>query len=81
MKPLNWQALLFVPLGAERHLASAVRHRPDAIILDLEDAVAPQSKAAARAALQAAQAAISQAGIACASRVLANAKGPSTPQD
>jgi len=52
MTPISdWQALLFVPVGADRHLASAIRHRPDAIILDLEDAVAPSEKAAARAQL------------------------------
>lgn len=69
MTPLDWQALLFVPVGAERHLASAIRNRPDAIILDLEDAVAPQSKAAARDVLKAAQAMIHAAGIACVLRV------------
>jgi hypothetical protein len=36
--PLDWQALLFVPLGAESTL------RPNAVILDLEDAVAPGAK-------------------------------------
>ena len=44
----DWQALLFVPVGADRHLASAIRLRPDAIILDLEDAIAPAAKILAR---------------------------------
>lgn len=65
----NWQALLFVPVGAERHLASAIRHRPDAVVLDLEDAVAPSAKAAARTLLRANQALLAQAGIDCVLRV------------
>ena len=35
MTPPDWQSLLFVPAGVEKHLASAIRLRPDAIILDL----------------------------------------------
>lgn len=65
----DWQALLFVPVGAERHLSSALRHRPDAIILDLEDAIAPAAKDAARARLRADQAAVAEAGIPCVLRV------------
>ncbi len=65
----DWQALLFVPVGAERHLASACRHRPDAIILDLEDAIPPAAKAAARAQLRADQAMVAEAGIPCVLRV------------
>jgi citrate lyase subunit beta/citryl-CoA lyase len=65
----DWQTLLFVPVGADRHLASAIRHRPDAIILDLEDAVAASAKAEARRGLAAAQAAVAKAGIACVVRV------------
>lgn len=66
---LDWQTLLFVPLGAEKHLASAIRLRPDAVILDLEDAVAANAKADARAALTMAQAQLAQAGIGCALRI------------
>ena len=66
---LDWQALLFVPVGASKHLASAIRHRPDAVILDLEDAVAPDAKAAARGALRAAQSQLAAAGIDCVLRV------------
>lgn len=65
----NWQALLFVPVGAERHLASAIRLRPDAIILDLEDAIAPEAKPEARARLRSAQQLIRAAGIDCVIRI------------
>ena len=65
----DWQALLFVPVGAERHLASAIRHRPDAVILDLEDAVAPNAKVAARFVLRADQTQLAEAGIDCVLRV------------
>ena len=65
----DWQALLFVPVGAERHLASAILHRPDAVILDLEDAVAPDAKAAARIVGRAAQSQLAEAGIDCVLRV------------
>ena len=65
----DWQALLFVPVGADRHLASSIRHRPDAVVLDLEDAVAPLAKDAARGVLRANQAALAAAGIDCVLRV------------
>ena len=65
----NWQALLFVPVGAERHLASAIRLRPDAIILDLEDAIASVAKPEARARLRSAQQLIHAAGIDCVIRI------------
>jgi citrate lyase subunit beta/citryl-CoA lyase len=67
--PPDWRTLLFVPVGAERHLASAIRHRPDAIILDLEDAVAPARKAEARSQLPTMQRQVRDAGIACVLRV------------
>lgn len=41
--------MLFVPADTDRFLAKAPRRGADALILDLEDAVAPQAKAAARA--------------------------------
>ena len=72
MTPPNWTALLFAPTGNDRVLASAIRHRPDAVILDLEDAIPPEAKANARAALPAAQAALTEAGIPCILRVNAN---------
>jgi citrate lyase subunit beta/citryl-CoA lyase len=46
-----WRSLLFMPADAERFVASAHRRGADAIILDLEDAIAPAMKAAARSAV------------------------------
>lgn len=66
---MNWQALLFVPANSDRLLQSAIRHRPDAVILDLEDAVAPGDKAAARKGIGAAQTRLAEAGIGCVVRV------------
>jgi citrate lyase subunit beta / citryl-CoA lyase len=42
------RSLLFVPADSERKLAKAKEVRADALVLDLEDAVAPAAKAAAR---------------------------------
>jgi len=41
-------SLLFVPADSERKLAKAADSGADALILDLEDAVAPERKQAAR---------------------------------
>ena len=76
---IDGRTLLFVPVGADRHLASAIRNRPDAIILDLEDAVPPGEKAKARARLAQDQMAIRKAGIACLLRV--NAPLPAMVDD
>ena len=46
-----WRSLLFIPATSERFLAKAHTRGADAIILDLEDAIAPSEKDAARAAL------------------------------
>lgn len=46
-----WRSLLYVPATKERFIAKAYQRGADAIILDLEDAVAPAAKAAARAGL------------------------------
>lgn len=48
------QTVLFVPALADKFLAKAHERGADAVVLDLEDAVAPESKAAAREALGAA---------------------------
>lgn len=48
--PRSW---LFVPGDSERKLAGALRHGADALILDLEDSVAPARKPAARAMIAA----------------------------
>src|SRR5262245_18826216 len=42
------RSLLYVPASSERFLAKAAERGADAIILDLEDAVAPSEKVAAR---------------------------------
>jgi citrate lyase subunit beta/citryl-CoA lyase len=52
-KPPLAISYLFVPGNRPERFAKAVDAGPDAIILDLEDAVHPQSKPAARAAIQA----------------------------
>lgn len=58
----NWRSLLFVPATAERFIAKAHTRGADAIILDLEDSIPPDSKDAARAALAAAAPRVSQNG-------------------
>lgn len=51
MNSQDWQTLLFVPAHQQKHLLSAIKHRPDAVILDLEDGVSPDEKHEARAVL------------------------------
>jgi citrate lyase subunit beta/citryl-CoA lyase len=50
-RPLRIRSLLYVPVSSERFLAKAHERGADAIILDLEDGVAPAEKDAARARL------------------------------
>jgi citrate lyase subunit beta/citryl-CoA lyase len=45
------RSLLYVPASSERFVAKAAERGADAIVLDLEDAVAPSEKAAARGKL------------------------------
>lgn len=52
MAPPVWRSLLFVPATSAKFVASAPKRGADAIILDLEDSVAPERKDEARAALQ-----------------------------
>lgn len=47
----HWRSLLFVPVTAQRFIDKAPSRGADAIILDLEDAIAPSEKHTARAAL------------------------------
>jgi citrate lyase subunit beta / citryl-CoA lyase len=47
---MKLRSMLFVPADSERKLAKALGSRADALILDLEDAVAPARKPAAREA-------------------------------
>lgn len=49
-----WRSALYVPVNVERFLAKAAQRGADALILDLEDSIAPADKEAARAALPAA---------------------------
>jgi citrate lyase subunit beta/citryl-CoA lyase len=58
----NWRSLLFVPASAEKFVARAHTRGADVIILDLEDSIPPDGKAAARAALPAAAKLVGQAG-------------------
>lgn len=46
-----WRSLLFIPANNEKFVAKAHTRGADAIILDLEDSVAPDQKEAARAGL------------------------------
>lgn len=63
------RSLLFVPASTERFVANAHRRGADALILDLEDAIPPDGKEAARAALAAAVPRVGQAGAAVLVRI------------
>ncbi|WP_172125615.1 aldolase/citrate lyase family protein [Devosia sp. 919] len=56
------RSLLYVPAHAERFIAKAHQRQADAIILDLEDAVPPEHKLAAREGLGASVPSVGQAG-------------------
>jgi citrate lyase subunit beta/citryl-CoA lyase len=58
----NWRSLLYVPATRESFVAKAHTRGADAIILDLEDAVAVAEKPAARAALAGAIPQVRQGG-------------------
>ncbi len=58
----NWRSLLYVPTNRESFVAKAHTRGADAIILDLEDAIAPGEKAAARALLAGAVPRVRQGG-------------------
>lgn len=57
------RSMLFIPADAERFLAKAGQRGADALILDLEDGVAPSAKDSARAALAGAIAQLRPAGV------------------
>lgn len=57
-----WRSLLFCPANSERFVAKAHTRGADAIILDLEDSVAPAEKAAARACVASAAPAVGRSG-------------------
>jgi citrate lyase subunit beta/citryl-CoA lyase len=57
-----WRSLLYVPVTSERFVAKAHMRGADAIILELEDAVAPSEKERARALVPDAAARVGQEG-------------------
>jgi len=57
-----WRSLLYVPVTSERFVAKAHTRGADAIILELEDAVAPSEKDRARGLVAEAAASVSQGG-------------------
>jgi citrate lyase subunit beta/citryl-CoA lyase len=59
---MRLRSLLYVPVSSDRFVAKAHERGADAIILDLEDAVAPSQKASARAKLKEAVKAVVQNG-------------------
>jgi citrate lyase subunit beta / citryl-CoA lyase len=63
------RSLLYVPASSDRFIAKAHERGADAIILDLEDAVAPSKKDRARARLPAAVASVGQGGAAVFVRI------------
>ena len=69
------RSLLYVPASSERFVAKAHERGADAIILDLEDAVAPQEKERARAALKDAVPAVGRNGATVFVRINAVATG------
>lgn len=58
----RWRSLLYVPVVSERFVAKAHERGADAIILELEDAVAPSEKERARGLVSAAAKVVSQGG-------------------
>jgi citrate lyase subunit beta/citryl-CoA lyase len=65
----NWRSLLYVPVTQRRFVEKAHTRGADVVILDLEDAVAPGEKAAARGLLAEAVPLVRQAGAEVAVRV------------
>jgi len=63
------RSLLYVPASSERFVAKAAERGADAIVLDLEDAVAPSEKAAARAKLKETVPAVAKNGAAVFVRI------------
>lgn len=57
-----WRSMLFVPVNVQKYVDKAHERGADAIILDLEDSIAPNDKAAAREMVAAAAPVVSQSG-------------------
>ena len=70
------RSLLFLPGDRPDLVLKLERYRPDAAVLDLEDAVAAAGKAAARAAIAGSAAAAVRLGVLCLVRI----NPPDTPQ-
>ncbi|MEM7407803.1 MAG: CoA ester lyase [Pseudomonadota bacterium] len=68
-RALSWRSLLFVPATQTKFVAKAHTRGADAIILDLEDAIAPDQKEAARTALPEAAGRIAAHGVPICVRV------------
>ena len=66
---MRWRSLLLVPAHVPRFVSGAHRRGADGIILDLEDAVPPGEKEAARAGLKDPVSSISQHGTAVLVRI------------
>jgi citrate lyase subunit beta/citryl-CoA lyase len=64
-----WRAMLFVPADAPKFIESAITHKPNAVILDLEDSVKAEHKSAARKSIAATLDRFAAAGIQCVVRV------------
>jgi citrate lyase subunit beta/citryl-CoA lyase len=64
-----WRSLLYVPVNVERFVEGAHAAGADAIILDLEDAIAPSEKTSARTVVASAAARVSRAGADVAVRI------------
>jgi citrate lyase subunit beta / citryl-CoA lyase len=60
---VRWRSLLYVPVTEERFVAKAHERGTDAVILELEDAVAPSEKDRARALVREAAANVAQGGV------------------
>lgn len=59
----RWRSLLYVPATSERFVAKAHERGADAVILELEDAVAPSEKDRARTLVREAAASVAQGGV------------------
>jgi citrate lyase subunit beta/citryl-CoA lyase len=57
-----WRSLMFVPVNVRKFVDKAPSVGADAIVLDLEDSIAPQDKAAARGLVQEAAKVVSSTG-------------------
>ncbi|HEY8370496.1 MAG TPA: CoA ester lyase [Thermodesulfobacteriota bacterium] len=76
---MTYRSMLFVPVLEERFVAKAHTRGADAVILDLEDSIAPNAKARAREAVRGAAAEIAAKGVPTFVRV--NHPGPLTDED